>query len=107
MFSRIKDAALEKAILMVVKPKIERYGEIRSFSLDTTARVISAEIKLRGEPIPVIVSEAHYELEKAGAENYLIVSGIKLSREWAQNILEDHFPEIKLKIPEYLVPLIG
>jgi hypothetical protein len=107
MFSRIKDAALEKAILLVVKPKLERYGEIRSLNLDTTEKVISGEIKLIGEPIPVSISEAHYNLEKVGEDNYLIVTGIKVSREWAQNILDDHFPAIRLKIPEYLVPLIA
>lgn len=107
MFSRIKDAALEKAILMVARPKIERYGEIRTLSLDTTAKIISAEIKLRGDAIPVNITEAHYQLEQAGQETFLILHHVKVSREWVQNLLDDHFPQIRLKIPDYVVPLIG
>ena len=105
-FSRFKDAALEKAVLLLLKPKLQRYGEIRAFGLDTSAKVMTAEIKLRGEPIPVTVSQARYRIEDAGNETYLVFYDVKVSREWAQNILEDHFPESRVKIPDFLRPLI-
>ncbi|HVV00089.1 MAG TPA: hypothetical protein VHH88_01925 [Verrucomicrobiae bacterium] len=107
MFSRIKDAALEKAIRMFVGPKIERYGEIRELSLDTTNKTISAEIKLRGEALPVAIAEAHYDIVKRGGDTFMAVRGIKISREWAQNLLDDHFPSIEFKVPDFVAPLIG
>ena len=105
-FSRVKDAALEKAVLLLLKPKLQRYGEIRAFGLDSSAKTMSAEVKLRGEPIPVTVSQARYRIEQGGSETYLVFYDVKVSREWAQNILEDHFPELRIKIPDFLGSLI-
>ncbi|HWI57972.1 MAG TPA: hypothetical protein VNZ22_12145 [Bacillota bacterium] len=104
--SRAKDIALEKAILMLLRPKVERYGELRQLSLDTTAKVVSAEIRLRGDPIPLVISEARYRVERNGKDTKVIFHGLKLSKEWAQNLVEDHFREIPLKIPDFLAPLI-
>ncbi|HWH71844.1 MAG TPA: hypothetical protein VNT26_20950, partial [Candidatus Sulfotelmatobacter sp.] len=73
--SRAKDIALEKAILMLLRPKVERYGELRQLSLDTTAKVVSAEIRLRGDPIPLVISEARYRVERNGKDTKVIFHG--------------------------------
>ena len=104
--SRVKDAALEKAVLLLLKPKLQRYGEIRSFGLDTCAKVMTAEIKLKGEPIPIAISQARFKVEESSGQTFLIIYAVKISKEWAQNILEDHFPEMRIKIPDFLRPLI-
>jgi hypothetical protein len=100
--SRLKDAALEKALLAWLRPKVQRYGEIRCLSLNTAEKLLSAEIQLHGEEAPLLVSEARYRLEPGAQETRLIVYGVKLSREWAQNLLDDHAREIPLKIPEFV-----
>ena len=103
---RAKKAALEKAVLLLLRSKVERYGEIRSFSLDTSAKEFSAEIELRGDPETIVVSEAHYRIESKGPQTVLILHRMKVSREWVQNLLDDHFPEITIKTPDF-VRLIG
>ena len=104
--ARAKDAALKKAVLLLLRPKVERYGEIRQFTLDTSAKRLSAEIILRGDPLPLIISEARYRIEKSKGQALLIVHGIKVSREWLQNLLDDQFPDIAVKIPEFVRPLL-
>ena len=104
--SRIKDAALQKAILMMLRPRLERYGEIRNFSLDTSARRLSAELILLGDSSPLIISEAQYRVEKKADETILIFHSMKVSKEWVQNLLDDHFPELPVKIPDFVRPLI-
>jgi hypothetical protein len=104
--ARAKDAALEHALRLFLRQKMQRYGEIRELKLDTSAKVLSAEVQLLGDPLPLTISEAHYRLEKRGDTTWVIVHGIRVSREWAQNLLEDYFREIPLKIPEFIRPLL-
>jgi hypothetical protein len=104
---RLKDAALEKAVLMFARPKFERYGELRSINVDTRSKVLKAEILLKGEEEPVTISRARYRLESKGDQKLLVVYDIKISREWAQNLLEDRFPELPIEIPDFVSSLLS
>ena len=95
----LKDAALEKALLMLLKPKLEPYGEIRKLELNTSAKIVRGEIQLRGEPTTLIIHEAHYRVERQGEEAFVIVHGVKASKEWVERLLADYAPEIRLRIP--------
>ena len=103
---RLKDAALEKTLLAFLRPKLERYGELRRLSLDTSAKVVSGEIQLRGDSDVINVSQARYRIESRGADTVLIIYEVKLSKVWAQNLLEDHFREISIKIPDLVRGLL-
>jgi hypothetical protein len=102
LIDRAKDAVLEKMVLRVLRPKAERYGEIRKFALNTSTRQIRAEISLRGDALPLIISEAQYRIEQRQGQTRLILHSVKVSREWLQNLLDDHFREIPIKIPDYV-----
>ena len=105
--SLLKDAALEKAALRYLQPKVERYGEITHLAINTTKRQLSAEVLLRGDPVPVKISQANYRLEGDGTDTKLVLFNIKVSREWVQNVLDDHQPEIELRIPAALRVVLG
>jgi hypothetical protein len=106
LISRTKDAALRKALLHFLRPRFERYGEIRELEVNTTEKVVTAEVVLKGEPFPFVISEARYRIEKRGDESWIVFYGIKVSREWVQNLLDDHFAEIPAKIPKMLELLL-
>ena len=105
--TKAKDAAIAKAVLVLVRPKVERYGEILKFELDSKAKLLNGEIRLRGEDLRLVVSEAKYRVERNGEDTVLIVHGIKVSKEWVQHVLEDFLPEIRLKIPHMVSRLIN
>jgi len=104
--SRTKDAALRKALLHFLRPRFERYGEVRELEVNTSAKVVSAEVALKGEPFPFVISEARYRIEKKGDESWILFYGVKVSKEWAQNLLEDQFPEISVKLPKIVEMLL-
>jgi len=106
LISRTKDAALRKAMLHFLRPRFARYGEIHELEVDTTAKVLKAEVMLKGEPFPFVISEARYRLEPKGDESWIVFYGLKVSKEWAQNFLEDQFPEIPVKVPKVLEVLL-
>lgn len=105
--SRAKDAALQTAIRAFLKPKLERYGELKEFDLDTSAKRATAELLLLGESTPLMVTEALYRLEQDEGQWYVVVYGIKTSKPWVQHLLEDHFPELRFKVPELVKTLIS
>jgi hypothetical protein len=102
LLDRAKDAVLEKMVLRVLRPKVERYGEIRKFSLNTSTRRISAEVSLLGDPLPLVISEAQYRIVEKQGQTMLILHNVKVSREWLQNLLDDRFREIPIKIPDFV-----
>jgi hypothetical protein len=106
LISRTKDAALRKGLLHFLRPRFERYGQILELQVDTTAKLLSAELMLKGEPSPFLISDARYRIEKRGEESWIVFYGLKVSKEWAQNFLEDQFPEIPVKVPKVLEVLL-
>lgn len=105
--ARLKDAALEKTLVAFLRPKLERYGELHRLTLDTSAKMVTGEIQLRGEPDVIAVSQARYRIEQNGADTVLIIYDVRLSKAWAQNLLEDHFREIPIKIPDLVRNLLA
>jgi hypothetical protein len=67
---------------------------------------MGAELKLRGEPMPVVISEARYRVERRQAEAVLVFESVKVSKEWLQNLLEDYLLETALKLPAAIRALI-
>ena len=103
--SRLKDAALEKALLLFLRPRLKRYGELSHVTLNTSEKVFTAEINLLGDSTPLTISRARYRIEKDDSHDVLVIYDVKLSKEWAQNLIEDHFDEARLKVPDSLRPL--
>jgi hypothetical protein len=105
--TRLKDTALQKGLVFFLRPKLKRYGELRHITLDTSNKTITAEIDLLGDPTPLTVSQACYQLEKNGAHLLLIIRDIKVSKPWIQHLIEDHFPEMRLRVPDSLRGLLN
>lgn len=107
LLSRAKDAALQKAVRAFLRPKLERYGELKDLDLDTSAKRITAELLLHGDATPLKVTEALYRLEQDCGQWSVVVYGIKTSKPWVQHLLEDYFPELKFKVPELVKVLLS
>src|SRR6267142_2372177 len=79
--ARLKDAALEKTLLAFLRPKLQRYGDVYSLTLDTSAKIVTAEIRLHGDPESITVSQARYRVEQKGPDTFLIIHDVKISKE--------------------------
>lgn len=102
----MKDAALEKAVLALLRPKIERYGEIQRLRIDTRARTLAGELWLLGESEAVEVTRAHYRLETRGEAVELTFHDVTVSRPWLQNLIDDRAPTFTVAVPAYLRALL-
>ena len=106
VLARVKDAALEKAVLFFLRPKLTRYGELEQLTVHSSAKRLSAVIRLHGEPSPLIISEARYDIQRQGDDAFLVLHSVKASRDWVQNLLDDHLHKLPLKIPASLRRLV-
>ena len=104
--ARIKEAALEKALALFLRPKLKRYGEIRRLRIDTTARRLSAELSLHGDPLPLEISSVSYRVQESERGASIVLFNFKLSKEWIQHLIDDRFAEVALPIPDSIKPLI-
>ena len=104
---RLKDIALEKGLLLFLRSKLERYGEIQEIRLDTSARTISAIVQLRGESNPISISDAKYRLDHRSDQAWIVLESANVSREWIQNLIEDHLVGMQIKIPPLVAKLIN
>ena len=105
-FSRLKDAALEKSLLLLLRPKLQRYGELRRIHVDTAEKCLSGELRLLGDPIPIEITQARYRVETVNERCLLTVFDVRTSKEWLQNLIEDRFPELTVPLPPYVAPLL-
>jgi hypothetical protein len=105
--SLLKDAALEKAALRYIQPKIAKYGEITRFSVNTSTQELGAELQLHGETTPLTISKANYRLEGDGEETTLVLYNVKISRDWMQKAIKDYLPEIRVRVPSALRMVLG
>jgi len=92
--------------MMYLRPKLERYGHILELSIDSSARLLRAEIQLLGQPEPLIISQALYRIDQKGPQPLLVFYNVKVSKEWVKNLLDDYFPELPMKIPEFLTKFL-
>jgi hypothetical protein len=106
LVTKVKDAALERALLMLLEPMVKRYGRIKWLSLDTRAKTVAAEITLHGDAEALELSSATYRVEDRDDGCYVILSDLKFSKAWVQHLVEDHFRAITLRVPPVIRPLI-
>jgi hypothetical protein len=104
--ARAKDAALAKTMLLLLRPKLSRYGELQQLNLDTNQKRRSGVLLLHGDTEPVTISEVHYEIQRREAEAFLVLHSVKASREWIQNLLDDHLHRLPIKLPEIALRLL-
>ncbi|HEX8371839.1 MAG TPA: hypothetical protein VF585_03595 [Chthoniobacterales bacterium] len=109
----LKDTALSATVRQVLASKIEAYGKIEQFKIDTKTRIIDVAIRLEGETSPVQVTLKNYEIaEKNGVTQVSAPSGaFTASRPWLGKVLNAELAGRVFVIPEkyakYAKGLIG
>jgi hypothetical protein len=86
----------EYLIKFLFNVKMERYGHMLKFEMNTEDKSMSAEILLRGEVAPIQIHVGHYEI-LTGEESGIKVSNIHTSREWITELIQEFVPERVIK----------
>lgn len=108
LFNPAKDFAIEVAVKLWFNQTHERYGQMTTIQIDSTAKRIHVALELKGETAPLLIEVKSYELTTAAGETVLKLGEIETSREWLNALLEDFLkPEDRrFKMPGSLKGLL-
>ena len=96
-----KDFALEVAVKLWFNQTQKRYGHMTTIQIDSTAKSIHVELELKGEPAPLQIDVARYQLSTEAGETFIELGEIKTSREWINQLISEYLPPEKkcFKVP--------
>ena len=96
-----KDFLREGAAKLYFNYEYQRYGQMTNIQIDSTAKTLHVELELKGEPAPLKIDVASYQLTTEDGETFIELGEIKTSREWINHLISDFLPHGKkrFKVP--------
>ncbi|MCP3927317.1 MAG: hypothetical protein GY714_32575 [Desulfobacterales bacterium] len=101
-----KDLTVAKALKYLVNNKIENYGKVGKFKLDSLKKTIAMDISLKGENESITIDIINYKFEKVNNEVLFLFSSVNASRKWLTNLINDFLSGNKIKIPEKIAGVV-
>lgn len=101
MFSTARDALAGRAIKTWANALIARYGRLQDFKIDSDRKTVCFSLVLDGELSPIAISIDNYVVEDAPDGKYLRATRFTCTRPWLQNLLTDHGPKQRIKLPAW------
>lgn len=101
VFTAAKDAVASQAARSYVNGLIKRYGEVRELKIDSRAKTVAVVCELKGESEPVKIHVGAYRIVAEGELRFVEITACSCSKEWLQNLLEDHVRDRRLKLPAW------
>ena len=92
-------AEVNNLLLALLNDKLEKYGVITSFSIDSNSKSIALEVELRGDGRPISIRIEGYMIEPDGDCSLLTIGEISCSKKWVQLIVKKFLAKGKLPIP--------
>ena len=100
LLSDAKDRIIEAMAAPILNRSVfARYGRAREIRLNSTDKVAEIVFDLKGESDPVLIRIDGYEFTKVGDETFVIIHGMKTSREWMTEAAERNVVGRPLKLP--------
>jgi hypothetical protein len=103
----LKDEAISFAATLVLKKKIERYGTMMDFKIDSSAKKVYLKVNLKGEASPLEVIIERYSLVKKEDGNYIVIDGVSISKEWMNLLAADLIKKKEVKLPDGIASTIA
>ena len=99
MFNKAKDKMVGTAARRMLEAKLNRYGEIQNFSINTSERSMALTFLPTGEEAPLSVNIDEYDIVKTEDGGVAIsLESVSADRPWANNLLEDHVKGMKVPL---------
>ncbi len=89
-FTSLKEVALEAALKAFINREIEAFGVVRQLTINTSKKTMRVELDLKGEPAPISVDIASYELSEKDGVLRVVFQELNTSREWISAVLKKY-----------------
>jgi len=101
-----KDKAVSMAIEKTVNYKIQEFGKMLKFNLDSKNKKMSLEIMLDGEKEELHVEVNNYMIHEEDEKSYLVAENITTSRAWINTVAAQYLSGQKFEIPTEYVKIL-
>ena len=95
-----KDSSVSFVVEKLLQKRLEPYGRLLDFALDSRHQSASLKILLKGEVEPVSVAIDQYILTSEGTAIYLTVKLASASRPWISQLIDDFLIGRRFPLPE-------
>ncbi|MEQ1843185.1 MAG: hypothetical protein ABL994_22505 [Verrucomicrobiales bacterium] len=102
MMGQMKSAAIRQGLNLYLKGK---YGEITSLEFDGKARSLRLQLLLDGEDSAIDVEVARFDVEE-GDSPAVVLSGVRVSRAWMQELARTQVEGKRLRIPPAMTGMV-
>jgi sporulation protein YlmC with PRC-barrel domain len=100
LFGSIKDNLSSFSGEQLIRKAAERYGELRDFKINSSAKTMYIKILLKGEKEPIDIKVNKYTLIDEHGSTYVKVYDVEASREWISRLAEDYLIQQKFEVPD-------
>ncbi|MBV9671703.1 MAG: hypothetical protein JO076_02615 [Verrucomicrobia bacterium] len=107
--NKAKDLMISAAVKSRAGAKLERFGNMLDFKIDTSERTIHLSILLKGEQMPIDFSIRDYEIIEENGSQYLKLdsSKIETSREWLTRLVREKMIPERIPLPKQIGLIAG
>ena len=107
MIKKLIKEGKEAIVTKWVNSQIEDYGTVSELEIDTSNKIVSIELLLKGEKEAFKVTFINYEIRKKENETFVYIKEIKTEREWLDLLISRYIdsllPQKRIKLPNNLV----
>ena len=105
IFSNIKDNLTTVSAKLLLGKKIESYGKLQEFKINSVEKSILISVILKGEDKPVELNIKRYLIFNESPVK-IEIKEIESNREWITRAAKDYIENRKFTLPENISPII-
>ena len=107
MFSALKDSLTSSAAKSMLASRLDRYGKLTDLRIRSRDKMITAELMLECDEIPVGTQIERYRVIGKSGDYSLVVESVSATRPWLQNILQDLLVDRPMPVPSIILLALG
>ena len=106
-FSSGRDRASAALIGRLVEGYVRKYGRIENIVIDSSRKIVEAEILLNGEAESMTIRISRYEIIREEGHHKIVARGVSASREWIDAIARDFLEGRAIRIPSSIAKVLS
>jgi hypothetical protein len=94
-----KDSAISSAMKILAEKYVSGFAHINTIEIDSSNRSLVAEVLLKGETEPIILTVVGYEIITKGEKRLFIPHTVSASRLWIDSLAKEYLQGRAFEIP--------
>jgi hypothetical protein len=94
-----KDSAISSAMKILAEKYVSGFAHINTLKIDSFNRSLMAEVLLKGETEPIILTIVGYEIITKGEKRLFVPHAVSASRQWIDTLSKEYLQGRTFEIP--------